>query len=97
MPSRARALRDKNRAKKIKLSESHIDKSLDTECEERDSFFEAAHQRKKTCDNDRYANNSQRKKSYEKDRYQDNPEPKRAAERARHQTRPKTKKRNPLR
>ena len=45
MPSRARALRDKNRAKKIiKLSESHIDKSLDTECEERDSFFEAAHQ-----------------------------------------------------
>ena len=33
--ARARALRDKNRVKKIvKLSESHIDKSLDTECEE---------------------------------------------------------------
>ena len=44
------------------------------------AIFLESHPRKKTCDNNHYANDPERKKPYKRDRYQGNPEPKRIAQ-----------------
>ena len=59
MPSRRRARRERNLAKKIaKLNDDSCADESQDECEERDSFQEA-HEKKKACDRKHYKANSE--------------------------------------
>ena len=83
MPSRWRARRERNLAKKIaKLSDdSCADESQGIECEERDSFQEA-HEKKKACDRKHYKANTESKKESAKAHYWLDPESKKESMKA---------------
>ena len=93
MPSRRRARRERNLAKKIaKLSDdSCADESQGIEYEERDSFQEA-HEKKKACDRKHYKANTESKKESTKAQYWLDPESKKESAKAHYWLDPESKK-----
>ena len=92
MPSRRKARRERNLAKKIaKLNDDSCADESQDECEERDSFQEA-HEKKKACDRKHYKANSESKKESAKAQYWLDPERKKESVKVQYWLDPESKK-----